>query len=277
MVKCKLCKKESELQESHIIPKFVFKWLKTTSATGLLRKSINPNLPIQDGIKEKLLCKACEQKFCLFESHFAKNIFYPYQRDKKINFNIDKNIHLFAISLSWRIGYYSLNSLKGFENFQPNMFPYFKKAMSHWEYVLNEEVIDDTYEHHISFFDLKDIPKDNGNKFGMYMFRAVDATFGANLDTIFCYTKLPGIFLVSLIHPSYNYNCINTELSIGNKITGFQSYIHSGFDEFLNHRVSEAFKNRLSPVQQQKLTKRIEQNKNRARTSESFRVRFRGG
>lgn len=35
----KLCHNESELQESHFIPKFVGKWVKKTSITGYLRES----------------------------------------------------------------------------------------------------------------------------------------------------------------------------------------------------------------------------------------------
>src|SRR3989338_3970148 len=48
---------------AHFIPKFVFDWIKKTSATGYLRQAININKRLQDGAKEKFLCLECENKF----------------------------------------------------------------------------------------------------------------------------------------------------------------------------------------------------------------------
>lgn len=45
---CALCRDNTELKESHIIPKFVGKWLKRTSATGYLRNIDNINKRQQD-------------------------------------------------------------------------------------------------------------------------------------------------------------------------------------------------------------------------------------
>ena len=49
--KCRLCEQESDLQESHIIPKFVCAYLKDTSPTGKIREANNVNKRKQDGIK----------------------------------------------------------------------------------------------------------------------------------------------------------------------------------------------------------------------------------
>jgi len=40
---CSLCKQNKEIRRSHIIPRFVSKWLKTTSATGFLRGVNEPD------------------------------------------------------------------------------------------------------------------------------------------------------------------------------------------------------------------------------------------
>ena len=60
---CALCASTSELQASHIIPRFVFDWLRDTSATGHFRSSQIPDLRVQDGLKPRMLCKRCEQLF----------------------------------------------------------------------------------------------------------------------------------------------------------------------------------------------------------------------
>jgi hypothetical protein len=53
---CRLCERDGELQESHIIPKFVFAHQKETSATGFLRCSEVINRRAQDGPKLPTPC-----------------------------------------------------------------------------------------------------------------------------------------------------------------------------------------------------------------------------
>jgi hypothetical protein len=83
-MECALCQKERELCDSHIIPHFVFDWLKESSATGHMRFGPNMNLRVQDGLKPKLLCKECEGIFSVSESHFASKIFHPLHRDESL-------------------------------------------------------------------------------------------------------------------------------------------------------------------------------------------------
>lgn len=79
---CYLCKKEAILQESHLIPSFVGKWLKKTSITGYFRQSINPNLRKQDLLKQHLLCKDCEIMISKYEDKFFEDIFFPYVNEE---------------------------------------------------------------------------------------------------------------------------------------------------------------------------------------------------
>jgi len=74
---CRLCRATKELQESHILPGFVFRWKKETSATGYLRFGQQPNLRVQDGVKLHLLCRECERRFNNWETEFANRIFTP--------------------------------------------------------------------------------------------------------------------------------------------------------------------------------------------------------
>jgi hypothetical protein len=74
---CRLCGETKELQESHILPGFGYRWMKETSATGYLRFGPQPNRRVQDGVKVFLLCADCEQRFNLWETQFANRIFHP--------------------------------------------------------------------------------------------------------------------------------------------------------------------------------------------------------
>lgn len=62
MGKCALCGEDKELQLSHIIPKFIGKYLKNTSI-GNIRSHENPNRIAQDIEKHYMLCHDCEELF----------------------------------------------------------------------------------------------------------------------------------------------------------------------------------------------------------------------
>ena len=99
---CAFCGNISDLRESHIIPAFVFRWLRTRSGKGHIRNTGNPNRRIQDGPKLYLLCDACENQFSRYETAFAKNVFHPWHAG---NYQISYSDWLlkFCVSISWRV------------------------------------------------------------------------------------------------------------------------------------------------------------------------------
>lgn len=109
---CKLCQQEKELKESHIVPKAIYRWIKKTSATSYLRRGKNPNVRIQDGVKIRLLCGDCEQKFSAYEKYFIENIFKPvneaaFPEQIPVGFQYDEKLFYFVNSLWWRILHWS--------------------------------------------------------------------------------------------------------------------------------------------------------------------------
>lgn len=108
---CRLCEEPNATVQSHIVPSFVFKWIKNTSATGYLRSTQN-NKRIQDGLKSNLLCGKCEQIFARAEKEFATHIFHPFTKfaidrsgfptGKDIVFQYDEWLIKFVISVQWR-------------------------------------------------------------------------------------------------------------------------------------------------------------------------------
>ncbi len=65
---CSLCGEDKELRASHIIPKFVGKWLKKTSATGYMVSRLEPAKRVQDLPTSPLLCSDCEERFSKAET-----------------------------------------------------------------------------------------------------------------------------------------------------------------------------------------------------------------
>ena len=66
-----------ELKESHVIPSFVGRWLKRTSATGYLIAVDTEGTAerSQDLYKTQLLCISCESILNQHETYFANKIF----------------------------------------------------------------------------------------------------------------------------------------------------------------------------------------------------------
>jgi hypothetical protein len=89
--------------DSHIIPGFVFRWKKDTSATGRLRSSDSPQKRVQDGLKVPMLCGECEGLFNSFETPFASQIFYPFATGKADTVSYGPWLLKFCVSVSWRI------------------------------------------------------------------------------------------------------------------------------------------------------------------------------
>ena len=99
---CRLTRKEMELRNSHIYPKFVVEWMKSTGSK-YHRGYTTPNKREQDGYKKYLLSEEAEQLFSKREKWFAENIFRKYLNDRFIQMSYDENLFYFAISILWRI------------------------------------------------------------------------------------------------------------------------------------------------------------------------------
>ena len=101
---CKLCEKNNDLEVSHVLPGFLGKYLKNTSATGFLTavdENGNPSRS-QDLYKRRLLCRQCESVFSEAETFFAEKVFYPFKRDKLQSIPVDDRLGRFAVSVSLR-------------------------------------------------------------------------------------------------------------------------------------------------------------------------------
>jgi|ERR1700687_1635272 len=106
---CRLCGKRSTLQRSHLIPRFVARWLIRTSITGGTRLSEQPNIRLQDISKKPLLCLSCEQRFNRDETMFARNVFEPLRRGEVAEFQYGSWMARFAVSVTWRALFSKVN------------------------------------------------------------------------------------------------------------------------------------------------------------------------
>ncbi|MBL7950878.1 MAG: hypothetical protein JNM62_04105 [Flavobacteriales bacterium] len=124
---CRLCLKQNvELQDSHIISEFLYKDIYDAKGRFYVfsEHEAHAGRPEQKGLREHLLCWACEQKFGRWEKYVKELLFDRAPKgidmgDRMEYPGIDyPQFKLFQMSLIWRMG---VTSLGRFDNVELGM------------------------------------------------------------------------------------------------------------------------------------------------------------
>ena len=279
-MRCALCHTDSHLIESHIVPSFVFKWLRENSATGFMRMKTNPNLRIQDGFKIPLLCSSCEKLLNTFESPFSREIFYPLHKENKFRLKYRDWCLKFAVSVSWRSLLYLLNYAE--DNGPP--FPEevsvsIDVALELWrKFLLGKKRNPGKFEQHL--LPLAQIQSFTGDKnlldfIHRYFFLSVDVDVAWNEERAFVYTKMCRIILFGRLYDVKPKMWKGLKVSANRGIIGPKT-MKIGQDtlNYIFSRVKNAalMENSLSEVQKEKIHKSSQKDINRILSSESKRA-----
>ena len=188
---CELHNKQAELCESHIIPKFVYNWMKKTG-TGRFRQLGKFNSPLQDGIKKHMLCKNCEDKFSVNEKWFSEKVFSPYLNNSEFVVKNEKELKYFVVSVLWRI-------LKLFKD-DGNKYN-FKSELNNVEIEWRNFLLSDIPISKYDNFHLILINSDYwiDEKSDFYFSRAVDIEIAENEKISFIYAKFSRFILIGEI------------------------------------------------------------------------------
>jgi hypothetical protein len=175
--------------------------MKETSATGYIRRSQEPNLRVQDGLKSYLLCGDCERRLNQWETQFANHIFYPLTQGTTNGALYGPWFLSFCVSVSWRVlVYYIDNSY--IERVPAALTPNVHGAERAWrEFLLGRLSRPGRYEQHfvplgaIQSSTYSEIPT-NINR---YFLRVIDVDIANNGNTAFVYTKLGPFVILGFI------------------------------------------------------------------------------
>lgn len=230
-MRCELHNAEADLCESHIIPKFVYKWMKKTGP-GRFRQMGKLNSPLQDGIKKYMLCKECEDKFSKKEKWFSEKVFYPYIEDNELVIKNEKELMYFVVSVLWRV-------LKLFKD-DGNDYN-FKSDLDNAEREWRNYLLSDTSMSKYNNFHLFLINSDYWieEKSDFYFSRAVDIDIVQNENICFIYAKFSRFMLIGEItglnENSFQYSNLayEDEFSSKNQMINEPLIL-----EFLSNRVS---------------------------------------
>lgn len=207
---CKLYKIECDLKESHIFPKFIIDYFKSTGSP-FMRNFNSPNRRMQDGIKKYYLSDQAEQEFSKREKWFAENIFKDYQENKKKSFQYDENLYYFLISLLWR-GLHTELELS--DTSQLSYYSLLLKVEEEWRNFLIDQKTPTTFND-VNLFLTDNIKSHNINATGLdyYFTRTFDIATLADPtgSCIFMYCKFMKFIVwatIKDIHPNINKDLI---------------------------------------------------------------------
>ena len=193
---CRLCKREADLQFSHVIPAFVFRWLRDSSANGYLRSAEAPNLRVQDGPRRHWLCVECEALLGRSETEFSTKLFHPYLNASGHRFRYGAWLLKFCVSVSWRNLLIQLEYLKG-DGFTEQQQDWAAQAEMVWRsFLLGEVGNPGAFRQFLLPLDRIESARDDlPPNINRYLMRAIDIDFCHGEGSLFTYTK-PGRFVV---------------------------------------------------------------------------------
>lgn len=273
-VSCALCGGPGPIRQSHIIPGFAFDWLKDSSATGFLRYGPEPNLRVQDGFKQELLCDACEQKLSVWEKLAAESVFRPYHADTSVKVEYGPWLAKFAASLAWRV-LFVLKTM-GLENLTTEQLSSADRALRVWrEFMFDERAHPGSYELHLLPVDLlasttrTKLPP-NINR---YLARAIEMDVPATPRSVVVYSKLCKLVFVGLVETPVMREWHGTRLGIKQGILQPGKFVvPTGFADYMSDRATRMreLMQGLSERQREKTAASMRKNLDRAAASETF-------
>jgi uncharacterized protein YchJ len=258
---CKLCGNNTDLKESHIVPRFVYQWMRKTGGS-YFRSTGEPMIRKQDGAKNYLLCGDCEQRFSSREAYFKCNIFDAYLNDGVKCINYDQRLFYFLISVAWRVLIKDLA--------EPNVGTHrfilqLREAEAEWRNYLLSECIPSKYnETHLFLTDLFTGNTLPVRRMNLYFARAVDGTIVSSETKCAIYWKFSRFLSFSSITPFDQSLWVGTRINpSGGTLTIPQQMKDGIMGEFMADRAriaAEAAKDILTDKQKEFHINRIKQN-----------------
>ena len=271
---CKLCQEEANLELSHILPKFIYKWINKTSATGKMRGLGNPNKTEQDGFKSYLLCGKCEDKFSKYETWFANNFFHPSIKEVKVSYSYNENLFKFAASIFWRCIITNMDR----DVYDETKF---KSALLSCEDELRNFLNTDQYPVNfdsiyigITSYNLN--PQKEQARANFYYTRSTDSQIVFSDHKMYYYCVIPHFLFVGKIAGLDDSDFVNSKINpIGGNFRSVDMQIYDqGVNKLSLSQIARIRNVNLSPNQQMLLEKRILENMDKYIDSKSYEAAF---
>ena len=274
---CALCGESSDLQLSHIVPGFVFRWFRESSATGHMRFGEVPNVRTQDGLKLRMLCHKCEQLFSPWEKNFCENCFGPINDGCAEHLPYGAWMLKCATSISWRVLRVFAASNELFDS-PPRIHRATSKALHGWASFLkgNKAYLGRHEQHMFSIDAIREIANRNGPpNINRYLNRAIEIHVAHDNTSSFSYTKMGKLILFGFIDMRYSHNWRGTKLNTEQgRVRTSDIDVPADILEYIYERArrSAARYTQISESQQTKIRQSYEKDMARATNSDTLRA-----
>lgn len=269
---CRLCNCEADLQESHVVPAFVFKWRKDTGPTPHMRVSNEPNRRVQDGLKFLWLCRNCEQKLSNWEREFSRTLFHQVTKDGTCRVQYGGWLLRFCVSISWRVllAAHEKNALVELSKAHEVAA---MAALERWASFLRGEVLHpERFEQHLFVTENLAAVRSHRLPAGMnrYAMRSIEIDVPSKNDFGFTFAKMGPIAVLGFYHLARPREWSGGKVHVKHGLIAPTRYTVP--DAFLEYLIERAVKygdihNQLSERQRaiadQATTKGIERNKDK--------------
>jgi hypothetical protein len=271
---CRLCGEPGELQESHVIPSFVYRWLKETSATGFLRFSEAPNKRVQDGHKEYWLCLPCEQRLNIWETQFATNVFHPLNSNGSHRTNYGPWMMKFCVSISWRTLLKIQES--GLEHFTVSQRVAAEGALDVWsKFMLDKLPHPGRHEQHLLPLDaiVENTSGELPANINRYILRTVGMDAVRSESATFVFTKMSKFLILGFIDVRYPRQWVGTKIHVREGTLGPGSYtVPVQLRHYLADKANSyaSLVSNISDAQQANIEKAVQKDLDRVARSGTF-------
>jgi hypothetical protein len=271
---CRLCGQPGELQDSHVLPAFVFRWLKETSGTGFMRFGQEPNRRIQDGFRKQWLCLTCEQRLNVWETQFATKLFHSLNQNSGSRVPYSEWLLKFCVSVSWRSLLMMIEDfgLKHFSKAQQNAAVL---ALETWRgFLLEKNRHPGRFEQHLLPLDSVDhFTLELPANFNRYVLRAVEIDAVHGEKTAFIFSKLGRFFILGFIDVVHASRWAGTKVHVRDGVIQPRQYtLPIEFGDYLVDRAKRhaAIYGKISDAQRRKIDEAFRKNIDRVANSETF-------
>lgn len=271
---CAFCGQHGSLRESHVLPAFVYRWLRKRSGTGHIRNTENPNRRVQDGLKLYWLCVECEAVFSRYETAFATRLFHPWQKEEtKVPYS--DWLLKFCVSVSWRVLCYA-RGRNPEAKYTTEQHRLMDEAEIRWRDFLKSNVPHPgKFEQHLLIFDIIESTTVKGlpNNFNRYMTGAVTLDIVGSEKTLMTYAKLGRFNIFGIIQLGPN-KWENTKIHVRHGvIQAGQFVVPKGLLNLFREKAMLAAQatEALSPVQQELIRRSVDGDLARFTQSDQFR------
>ena len=274
--KCLLCQNEAELQLSHILPAFVFRWLKESSGGGHIRLGMEPNRRVQDGLKRYWLCAQCEGNLNISETSFATKIFYPYLSASGEQFRYSQWLMHFCTSLSWRVLRFYLDE-KALNDWSAEALEHIGKAEKTWrEVLLGNKPHPEVHQQHLLPLDqLENATGKLAPSINRYLMRAIDMDLCRSEQVIFTYAKIGRFIVLGFVNEPDPKRWQGTKVNANQGIIQSKKYVlPKVFWEYVNQKANRMAEllNGVSDKQAKKIDASFKKNIKGYIESDAFRA-----